>query len=1086
MKLIRYKKMNAFQKRIYDGLLAIGPEIGNFYLDGVRMMDASCTLASKANLIAHMAREIDSSFRDVFAPQPQKKAKETELGGNKGHYASILVALGREKDDSLADNWFAIATEFPKIAHHKAAHLPSKGTEDIERLWTEYEKVLSLLVGSFYGIADRLKLMASLPEPDSQVLQALKNMLRDPTKERYFFLELKQVAWLAPLEKEGYFAITKAPSEPVGAYGAHRWPALTYLMTVAPMAKNDTTKKTYVRVINEIAAAYLADQLYLDEFMMATMAHILLEAPELSFTRQYKQLFDKACTVFNSAHLFYTSTLSEQLPRKILDQKNNESLKNLLAYLVGFYVYSDNAEDLKELGYSPVARIAENVDVMHLDAFSKTYGREMVHQLKGDAIRIVLAEIDRVNDMDPMKLSPFTIPSIEPSDQSRFATDWENKLVDILADFLLHLERPELPSLIQELIYSPLQILTRIAFHVIRTKFDELSDIFWSFISSTKLNDDIYIHEPYLLIEQKSAHFTDSQFESLLLWIESREKTSFDGQSAAEIDRDHYRTIRRWLTALQPSDAQQIEKLDQTRAKYDAKESSPISHPSFTSYFTVSSGYDSPVEPETFDQMTVEDQAKYCAEFKQKDAWDTSEEGLSTILSNSISKNPFKYYYSLDLFADLGSLYIYNILYGFLNAIRNGLLNEYSLLVAFVERKVNSAGFQQEEEGKLKARNWVVGAIADLFGAIVTRRDLFQFTKEDLQLFNSILIRLLEDERFRDHSDMMKGDVATHVLNSTPVKLHRALIDSELVWADLYSQGKDAKWSTPVRDYFSGRLQEIGKADKDFFLATGFYLNSILFLDKEWVDKHYPLLFDTGKETHLKYTLLGCFSIYQQIIPDLYDFFKAHDTFRLGLSASENTNSSVDLIMRYSLWEWRFRKIGPDDLTSLLKYVIDKRNEGHVLRLIQVIKDFHFLTREQLIVVWKLILGISNEDQQRFKDVFYSLIAFIDVYGQLDKEVPPLIADSIKHFTEIGPASNYLVRLLCKYGVSNLEMAADLLYQLIRTINAIPYVDDDLRKLIESFYKNNVKEQADAICLFFADKGSLFLKDLYDNYSIPA
>ena len=272
--------------------------------------------------------------------------------------------------------------------------------------------------------------------------------------------------------------------------------------------------------------------------------------------------------------------------------------------------------------------------------------REIVHQLDGDAIRIVLAEIGRVNDMDPMKLSSLTIPFAERSDQSRFATDWEKQTGGALVDFLFHLEKPEMASFVQEFIYSPLQILTRIAFHVIRTKYDELSNIFWSFISSTKLNDDIYIHELYLLIEQKSPHFADSQFESLLFWIESREKTSFDGQSAADIDRYHDHTIRRWLMALQPSTAQQIEKLDQIRGKYDAKENSPISHPSFNSYMTFSSGYDSPVEPEKFDEMTVEDQAKYCAEFKQKDAWDTSEEGLSTILSQSIAKNPFKYYYS--------------------------------------------------------------------------------------------------------------------------------------------------------------------------------------------------------------------------------------------------------------------------------------------------------------------------------------------------------------------------------------------------------------------------------------------------------
>ena len=95
--------------------------------------------------------------------------------------------------------------------------------------------------------------------------------------------------------------------------------------------------------------------------------------------------------------------------------------------------------------------------------------------------------------------------------------------------------------------------------------------------------------------------------------------------------------------------------------------------------------------------------------------------------------------------------------------------------------------------------------------------------------------------------------------------------------------------------------------------------------------------------------------------------------------------------------------------------------------------------------------------------------------GSWIREVAPLIADSIKHFTEIGPASNYLVRLLCKYGVSNFEMAADLLDQLIRTVNGIPYADEDLRKLIESFCQKQCKRRRRTLFVsFLRTKGPCF------------
>src|SRR4051794_12786199 len=113
------------QTKIYEGLKQIGEAIANFYLDGVIFVEPTCTIHSKANLIAHLAREIDGGIRDAFSPIEKKKEIEKGLKGkgikDVGHFASILAFLGKDDpNDILANEWKGIATHFHGLAHrHK-------------------------------------------------------------------------------------------------------------------------------------------------------------------------------------------------------------------------------------------------------------------------------------------------------------------------------------------------------------------------------------------------------------------------------------------------------------------------------------------------------------------------------------------------------------------------------------------------------------------------------------------------------------------------------------------------------------------------------------------------------------------------------------------------------------------------------------------------------------------------------------------------------------------------------------------------------------------------------------------------------
>ncbi len=73
--------MTEKQLEIHKGLKAIGPEIAQFYLDGIQVVDSD--LRTKSNLLAHILREIDGGSRDISEQKQLKKEGQKQLK-NKG------------------------------------------------------------------------------------------------------------------------------------------------------------------------------------------------------------------------------------------------------------------------------------------------------------------------------------------------------------------------------------------------------------------------------------------------------------------------------------------------------------------------------------------------------------------------------------------------------------------------------------------------------------------------------------------------------------------------------------------------------------------------------------------------------------------------------------------------------------------------------------------------------------------------------------------------------------------------------------------------------------------------------------------
>ena len=160
------------------------------------------------------------------------------------------------------------------------------------------------------------------------------------------------------------------------------------------------------------------------------------------------------------------------------------------------------------------------VEKFYLGELGRLFGKQIVEFLGIDALMVITTKLTEIDKLGAYSISSGGIPSIEPSSQSGYSNDWEDYLVYFIRDYAPFLNKGQLDKLIDEMLYSKVQVLQRLAIHFIRENFSEFSDKWWSYIASADKDTALHIHEPYELLRKYSPEFTEEQFERTINWIE--------------------------------------------------------------------------------------------------------------------------------------------------------------------------------------------------------------------------------------------------------------------------------------------------------------------------------------------------------------------------------------------------------------------------------------------------------------------------------------------------------------------------------------------------------------------------------------
>lgn len=1081
----KMEKLTPAQQRIHNGLKNIGKALANFYLDGIHMAAPECTLLSKANMLAHAAREIDGGLRETFAPKALTTEKSTQITEKdkkgSGHFASILIAVGKpDTQNELANKWFAIARHFHSLAHRKRIHEGSADPAEITKLWADYEAVLNVVIGSFLGITNRLDVLLGFDNPDQNALPALKNILANPQHAHYFFTKLDKPGWLMPLQENGFFQISSSRDNSGEVSLVERWWPIHYLLAISKKVTG-AAEAALQQIVDELIKNYTSGEIFLHAFIVSDLLNIIINVNHYSFNQNIRAFIEKH-DAYGDTWTLVHAQLYEGFATKMIIRKDVEGLKNLLDYFLGFTTYEEPSIQLF-FGQEqrPYYRNKPNVRHHDIEELLRLHGDDIVELLSMDAITIAVGKIDAIIKSGSYSLSYDNPKSIERTGQTVYGHGWEDELVYFIRDYAVKLETQQLSGLVDEWLASKTQVLQRLGIHFVRTHYNLFADKWWRYIENTGIEDGIYIHEPYVLLREHSASFNPDEFRKAVTWIE-RINPPYIDEEGKQDKRNAGSRIRRWLTALKSSAPESKRLLTDKEAFYRTWWGGQISdHPEFDSYGSSKIGFDYPLEPAAFAELSVANQIKFIQSYQPEHSHNTTEEGLADLLQHGAATQPEKYVYSLTDFLPLHSLYLSHLVEGLATAVRKEKLSDFSLVLDFTEAKLQDQSFKAETEKKFYYQRWLAGSIGEFVKAISFHHQRLGVEVGDVTRMIDLVLSMIDNPVFQDDNKEVRNDYINHVLNSTPGRLYGTLMELTKLWADEFA-GKDApeKWPAAVKTHFTRLVSSRADKDKDFSIVLGMNMELLRYLDSVWVEEQAESIFDNRDTEHFGYRLHATLYSGSHLSEPFYRFFKKHNLFDKALNHLQRQSPALDTVMAYALLEWKYWDGDPDG-GSLLAEVLSKQEPEHIKQLLRTIYERQWLSHDELLYIWDRLMPLF-EATSGLAD-FYPILLWL--FERLDKlegqafTLASIVIAKSKNGREIYSFLRYLYQIVG----DEVEMAGKLVLQVYEAKLISPYLEQEMKVLVKQLYVGGFKALADAICIQVTEQNSMSLKEIYNQYN---
>ena len=1101
-------ELNPRQTEIYRNLQDIGPETAAFYLDGIKILQNQ-ELETAANLLAHVAREIDGSLRDILSERRkeelefvihtpdgeiltcEKKGEGTiefditTLGTAKltykkipRHKPSILQSLGIDEPSLIAERWIEVTGQFNKFAHRHGAWKSPRSREEFEHLWYDFEEVLADLVGSYLNLLKTVDRILTYKAPTKEIIETLCHLLKADARRAYFFRELKYPTWLEPLKEAGWFNPDEnplpyeSPDNP-GAYRTPVWYALEYVEKIAhhPECSVDVLVKIINTIVDDIGGTRERIENY----------HTNQRLIEIIGTFPIARIESKHIT-FMSTALKY-GWVSREIGETILPKFLREGRKDLSLELLKVMF------DAKVVNHWIRPAMKE---YWLKEAIKKE--EQAIAELCGiETIQIARKQIQTLVNKGTHSFDLIDRIEVEPSYGRR------QRYAELLVSFtcrMFHLASPDsiaetVKSLLKEGVAAErdyqdrkgsLTIFGRIALNVITHHYDHLKGLFWGW-EGNPLEEYELKPQLYQLIETHCINFDEGEIEQILHWIESHRyhvTLTEEGEESTKVAAIYK---REWLTALLKTDN---EKVGAAYQKYKRINPKRIESPGLSRSIKI--GYEevNVMTVAKLSEMSNAEIAQYLNDFQEEEYW---AHRLVETLQECVKANPQQFTDDLQPFQSVLYQYRHSILSGLLNAWRDKGKFDWSALLEFIHQILLSGQFWTEcFEEPYNYRNWILFTTADLVSE-GTRDDKHAFDPQLLPVAEKILIVLVEHT---EPSVSTLKDLRFDVLNSLKGRVFSAMVDYALRYARINNLKQEIRWPRAIREDFTKRLDRSVEPSFEFSFTLGGSLPYLLYLDEEWVVDNIDRIFPQQEESHWQAAFSG-YLFYPRISEYRYSLFKKRGDYQKALNTDFADQEALGKLVEHVCTGWIEDSETLNDKTSLIYQLVNSGNPKLLSEMVDFFWREQYDTPDKVKLkvkpAWRNLIGVvsSNSSKAEYQEILSSLSGWLELVDKIDAETLEWLKLSAK-YVEQGFNSASFVEALRKHvpqtpkevGVIYLEMLNNKVYP--------DYPPTDIQEIVRTLYNQGYKEDADEICNLYAAAGadakvvSDFLRPLYKKY----
>lgn len=717
------------KERIYEKLLEVGPGPAAFYIDACRIREQIPPLESNTHLIAHCLREIESSIRDVMLPLDYKQDENSEEK-HKDEIRAILSLYEIDLESEVAKLWMRLAGRqediaLSHLAHRNSLDKPREQGPDFDEFWDGMQAFLDVILSkieanylSFITTLDELISKTTVNEKDIKTLKG--KIPNSPVTYKYFFERIENLAWLAPLKREGFFKTPPAPIEhPEGGISFPFWPQTIYLKKIA----------TQPEVQSEVLGICVSVKTENVRVQSDLLEIALLLPAEMS-----NQVIDSVKEIDN----FLSPKKYGELIRYLAV---NGKIKESVSLANRVLAIQQDPRPVPEFGghkipYEPIPIIREYdyEEIIQKDFpdFVDSAGIEAIKVLLDQYKNYIKYTNSEGESGSKDALSEIWRPAIENHSQNH-----KYGIRDVLitgirdsCERFLKQHPDQIQSLLKELTTEGSFTFDRIVLHLLRLFPTGSENSVTKYLLNLKEFGDKerLTHEYYLLAEAQASLLTEKQRKTIWLLIEkggmNKDKyVKRVKEFGREFSEEGYKIHKKnWqLYHLLP-----FKDLDPQWKKYYEELVAVVGEPEFPSFSSWSSGsswgYKSSVSDEQFDIMKPGDIVNFLKKWEPPasgDPLDMSREGTSRALSSHITNDPTKWSGTLTHFEDLDPTYVRSVFTAHREALKAGKQFEWKPLLDLSASIVSKP---IEIEGRIKAGfhtddpdwSWSRNALAEL------------------------------------------------------------------------------------------------------------------------------------------------------------------------------------------------------------------------------------------------------------------------------------------------------------------------------------------------------------------------------------